>query len=361
VKFSMKSQATLALHSRITFSSSADFPILNSIIFLLAAALMSHDGAEADIHGQTLSRLIQQKAQSGPQGFSVVDLSVLSRSIFYDSHNSLDNLKRTNFDLDGWVQGLVAPFFKPMDELLSPYRPHFDSPLNHTLHQEPLRTIVINYRLASWVWTSSSPLPNMNGPLAALWVIGHNNISRGRLVNHYVTTKEVLEHTPDSVPDERRYYMVQGVLALALLVYMIPLGGQPMINGRYLFRGPAVVTQRLEEELGYVIETACAESSQSQENHPSMWTQYADALLWAAFVGAQREHMLTLMAKRFPSITAPVQKPMNRLFAQQAHFMGLRTWSTIEEKLRAFLYYALVPPQGLMWVEKSLHAFIAES
>lgn len=349
-KLDLKSKSAVTLRARIQESPVGDASVLTSVLFLFAAETFAGNHFEATIHGKTLRTLLYEKSQK--EGSVSIEQGFLTRTLWYDVHLAESHMTRTIFDMDGWVIDTLGPTFKPVDKFLEPFSADFTRNLDRSLDSEPLRTIFVQYRQALWLWTQPNPVADEDGWAASHWVLGRSYINQGRLVNYFLDVRQTLgmmghrraisTFTPKSKYDEL-FWHTQSCLALGMLYFLAPLGGDPSISGQPLLPTCKTLLHHLRSTMAMVLRAWVDLGGESEHD---LLHEYKNAHLWALFLGAQGERR---DSKTYPDAT---KAWFNRALGSFLSRISMSSWETVREKLMLFIYSDFIMPNGSDWVWK---------
>jgi hypothetical protein len=349
-KLNLKGKSSVALRARIQKSPEGDAPVLTSMLFLFAAETFAGNHFEATIHGKTLRTLLYEKSQK--EGSVSIEQGFLTRTLWYDVHLAESHMTRTIFDMDGWVTDTLGPTFKPVDKFLEPFSAEFTRNLDRSLDSEPLRTIFVQYRQALWLWTQPNPVADEDGWAASHWVLGRSYINQGRLVNYFLDVRQTLgmlgfrQATSTSITKithDELFWYTQSCLALGMLYFLAPLGGDPSISGQPLLPTCKTLLLHLRATMAMVLR---AWVDLSGESEPDLLHEFQNAHLWALFLGAQGEQR---DSKTYPD---PTKAWFNRALGSFLTRIRMSSWEMIREKLTLFIYSDFIMPNGSDWVWK---------
>jgi hypothetical protein len=338
----LRSRCYNALRARIQKCPDGDQTILDSVMFLFAAGVFAGDLFQANLHGNVLRKCLSAKVRK--EGSNAVDH--LIRGLFYDVRLSLSQMTRPIFALDSWVSEIVGPIPRPIDELLEPFKSVM-SDIDDAIDCEPLRKIFVQFRQLIWLWTPSKPIVNEDGTSVFQRVLGRININKSILVSYYLDLQTRLDETNDrSANSDKFIWYNQCSLALGLLLFFNPLGGDPVISGRPLLGIKKTVFSHLHTAISAVLKTSFADTDIKVD--PDLIYKYQNANLWVLFLGAQVEQG---DSKKYPD---PYKAWFNVMLRSLAQQMGLFTWPMIRKILTLFIYSDIFGPHGSTWLPKSL-------
>lgn len=336
----LKRESFSTLQYRLSRSRSGDNNVLTCVLFLFAAETFAGNLFEAIFHGKTLRKLLEQKADR--EGAASIEPGFLTRAIWYDVHLAESQMVRTIFDVDGWVTDMLEPTFKRTDDFLASLSIDFTEGLDSgPLSHEPLRTVILQYRQALWLWTQPNAVSGEDGFSASHWVLGHSYINQGRLVNYHLDTQKRLKTTFVASTNSELLWQTQSCLAIGLLLFLAQFGGDPQISGTPLL--PTV--QNLMYHLRTVLGSALRAYGDLDPNAEITRGSH-NVLLWTAYQGAHYERK---DPKTYPD---PSTEWFNQTLADFAQRIQLRTWPMIRERLEKVIYSDWVQPHGFDWVGK---------
>jgi len=345
-KLNLKHESSVTLRAVIRKSPQGDLAILTSVLFLFAAETFGGNLFEATIHGKTLRALLYEKSQK--EGSGSIEPSFLTRTLWYDVHLAESHMTRTIFDMDGWVTNTLGPTFKPVDKFLEPFSADFMRNLDTSLDGEPLRTIFVQYRQALWLWTRPNPVADEDGWVGSHWVLGRSYINQGRLVNYFHDVKQVLEKLGfgkdvRTNTNDKIFWYTQGCLALGMLYFLTPLGGDPSISGQPLLPTRKTLLLHLRATMAMVLRFWIDLDTESRSD---LLYKYQNAHLWVVFLCAQGEQ------RDSETCQVPTNMWFNRALGYLLRHMRMSSWELIKEKLTQFIYSDFIMPNGSGWVWK---------
>jgi hypothetical protein len=338
------------LQARIQKYPHGDPVVLSSTIFLFAAEIFAGNIIQTTIHGKMLRAYLYERVQN--EGFSAVKLSTWIHIVYYDSYFAQSQLHRPIFILESWVLDLAKQMSRPADKFMESIRSNFTSNLDDSLDHD-LRRIFVMFRQLVWCWAQPNPITKEDSKselshlLLVQWIIINCHLLRAELVNYYINMQLLLEQkmtisTQSSLSGNKLYWSTQCCLALGLVLFVQPTGGNPIISGQELHRITEKLLMRLQTTVSLMLRTSLTVDS-------NMMQKYENAHLWVLFVSAQAEQMHS------KDYLDPLEAWFNVAFGSLARRMCLFTWPMVRGRLERFFYHDALEPHPSTWVPKSLH------
>lgn len=340
-------QSIAVLRNKITSGHNLQTPRdCTHINMLFAAETIAGNLSGAIVHGTMLLQILQRHWREGK-----LDYKILLYQLVLDYQLSSMFVKRTIFDVDGWL----STVFQPMWDAAAPLIPRYPT--------EELDASITDAWLRSSFELKQQQLQFMAARADTLDAVSHLELVWGaqmtqgllfhsRMINHYLTTKRRLNNDIDLTQDKREDLIVQSYLALAGAQLDRHIGGHPKIMKvpvydtsrmlmalkRALLEGPSLRTSETAVSSSPSTSSTCSSTSHQHKESSHRRTdrsedQYATARLWALYVGAVAE--TSAAATR----TNPSGRWFNSNFAAQARAMGVKSWNACTNILRRFLFY----------------------
>jgi len=301
---------------------------------LFGAEVLARNLAAAAVHGKMLRYLFEKWSETNK-----VDLEVLGRALYNDIQLAAMFLTRPSFDLDKWIPEIYAPSWNAAAQALPSLSAASTTFLDPSIDSDGLRSLFIMRREATIVWWQSSlnrETPRAS-PLVMNWLLSRNLISQGRLINHYLDTTERYN---DSGGLQLDHLCTQAYLSLAALLWTRAGSTNPVVCGAPLFDAEPNILRYLRSALARSEITL----------NPSQLAKYANARLWALYVGAGVEQAQAKAG------VDPSKGWFNSRLAKQAKLMGLLSWQQVRQVLEGFLYSDHLRPHGSQWFWKTMGA-----
>jgi hypothetical protein len=255
----------------------------------------------------------------------------------------MSKMVRTIFDVDAQVVTMLEPIFRPTDILLAALPVDFAANLDPAMSHEPLRTIAIQYRQSLWLLSQGEPVGADGGYSAAFWTHGHSYTNQGRLVNHHLSNQALLQSAQVRGPVATLFWQTQSSLSLGLLLFVSYFSGDEHVAGQNLLDVVPMLLSQLWVALSSALR-AC-KMVEDLDSKTDGLLRPLDALLWAAFQGAQHEQK---SAHKSPQASTG---RFGEMFAAHARRMDLMSWPEVRPRLERFVYSDYVQPHGGTWVD----------
>jgi hypothetical protein len=255
----------------------------------------------------------------------------------------MSKMVRTIFDVDTLAVTMLEPIFRPTDILLAALPVDFAANLDPAMSQEPLGTIAIQYRQCPGILSQGNPVGADGGYSAAFWTHGHSYINQGRLVNHHLSSQVLLQSAQGRGPVTTLFWQTQSSLSLGLLLFVAYFSGDARVAGQNLLD----VVPMLLSQFWVVLSSALLawKMVEDLDSKANRLLRPLDALLWAAFQGAQHEQR---SGHKTPHASTG---RFGEMFAAQARRIGLMSWPEVRPRLERFVYSDYVQPHGGTWVD----------
>lgn len=342
-----RSYATLRSH--IQKSTNDDPAILHSILFLYATEIFAGNSAQATIHGQTLRAHLLENIQEGR--YHIVTTSTLVRALYFDSYFALSNVTRPIFTIDDWVTVHLKERFHGMEDLLEPIQPLFLMDLDEAIDCEFLRHVFNRFRLIMWIWTTPTAVASEDPTDVSQWLLTNAHMLKSKLLSYYLDLQplidENMEHSdPPLVADVGIVYCIRSCLALGMLCFLSPFGGDPIIGGRPVLGISETLLFHLQNVFHKILGSVAMPEVPAECDRLS---KYHNALLWALFTGAQAE-------QREPGCYDDSTNAwFNVAFKSFVKQIGLSTWDMVRSRLERFIYAEHLELDTSVWMPHDIN------
>ncbi|KIW11765.1 hypothetical protein PV08_09037 [Exophiala spinifera] len=285
------------------------------VSMLFAAETVSGNLSEAATHGRILLKILQKQWREQRH-----DYKLLIYQLIVDFHLSSMSVKRMIFDDEEWLAeisqqvsdaaALYAPVYPKKD--WDPCIP--DEWLRTSFEAEQQRFNFIASPPKITDATSHLELVFLSQMLQA--VLFHS-----RMIHHYLKVAEQLRNSRLS-DAKAEQLTTQQYLALAAAQLRRHVGMTPKIFGVYIYDSSALIMA-----LKHALQASDAVSRRMSS------TKYRNAKLWALYVGA--------LAETATSSTNECSSEhwFNKMLADTAIAMNIRSWDKLQAVLEGFLYY----------------------
>ncbi|OCT45591.1 hypothetical protein CLCR_01518 [Cladophialophora carrionii] len=309
--------------------------VIDNAAMLFNAQTLARNLAAATAHGTFLASLFKQQWAQG-----TLDYRLLMYEVYNDCQLTSIFLCPPVFDVDHWLPMVFDPIWKTAIQRL----PHLACP--------PLDPAVDSQELQTWFRSRQEQLQIygvkdgegklfLDVPVIMTWFLSKAYIFHGHMINHYLRNKAQFRRQ-GLKPEVKDYLYAQQYMALAAI---------------YLTRGPnfnfnpTVLTVPMFDAsiIPRTLQTLLEESEMSSKR--ASWRRYANARLWAFYVGALVEQA------DGSTRTDSRQQWFTTHLIELAARLGVMSWHMLESLLRGFLYSEILTAQGSQWFEKLMAAF----
>ncbi|KIW67157.1 hypothetical protein PV04_06429 [Phialophora macrospora] len=290
---------------------------------LFAAEAIAGNLAGAIAHANILLQVLRtQWAQRR------LDYKLLVYQLFIDYQLSSMFVKRMVFDTaDGWLETVLRPIWRAAAPHIPVYPAKGELDPCLTAHEWLWASFQVKQQQLSFMAAQADSLDAMSH-LQLVWMA---QMTRGmffhsRMIDHYLVVTKRLENPALTALDERDALHAEAYLALAAAQLDRHVGGHPKIMGVHIY-DTSRMTMGLKRAL-----RAGANASGALPQRAS-FTRYANARLWALYVGALAETAASSTRSN------PSGRWFNDTLASQAAAMNIRRWEDLQPVVQGFLYY----------------------
>ncbi|OQU94677.1 hypothetical protein CLAIMM_01007 [Cladophialophora immunda] len=337
-----RAKSTAALRQKLARLSKVDPWIWWHIFMIWSAEIAAENVIAARMHGQMLSKLVDEHFQQGGGLFDRLDeigltmVELLFFFLYADMNMATQLLTRPAFDVYEWLPKVFEPFLRAIEPILAPAPLDFCH-LDPTIDSEEMTTCVKSCReiFARWRRRWSDGLPAKSATMHLGWGQYRWCIALGRLVNRYCRFKELSETASGPELD---YDYAQQYMSISAVKWSRALTFQNHVCGKNIWAGNVLETLR-----------PLLEKSERPRGS-SAWQKWKNARLWAFYVGAiyeGRQQQPALSNELFDGW-------FHEQFARQAHDMGLSTWEDTVPILSGFLFDSSASETQNSWFQETM-------
>jgi hypothetical protein len=308
-------------------SSPADCTHVN---MLFAAEAIAGNLAGATVHANILLQVLRTQPR--------LDYKLLIYQLFIDYQLSSMFVKRMVFDTDDdWLETVLQPIWRAA----APHIPVYPT----------ARELDPCIRHNKWLWSSfqvkRQQLLFMAAQADSLDAMSHLQLvwmaqmTRGmlfhsRMIDHYLSVNKRLKDPALAENEDRDRLHAEAYLTLAAAQLDRHVGGHPKIMGVHVYdtsRMTMCLKQALEASTGVGASASASASDGQALPQRASFTRYANARLWALYVGALAETAASSTS------TNPSGHWFNDTLASLAATMGIHCWEDLQPIVQGFLYY----------------------
>ncbi|EXJ69667.1 uncharacterized protein A1O5_06738 [Cladophialophora psammophila CBS 110553] len=326
-------KSTRALRGKVAqghnLHQSSSSSIINNTAMLFNAETLGRNLVAATAHGKMLTFLFSEQWVQGK-----VDYRLLMYEIYNDCQLTSMFLCPPVFDVHHWLPMVFNPIWSNATRQLPQFA--FEG-LDPSVDSEELQFWFKSRQEQLQIYGQRNAEGNLflDVPVVMTWFLSKAYIFHGRMINHYLRSKEQFL-CPDLKREIKDHLFAQQFMALAA-IYLTRgpnFNFNPTVLGIPMFDG-AIIAHTLR---------ALLEHSEVSSQRPS-WKKYINARLWAFYVGALPEQANA--SKEF----IPEAQWFTVHLVRLASTLGIVSWHTLRQILRAFLYSDILMAQGSEWFE----------
>jgi len=299
---------------------------------LYTAETLAGNVQGAWLHALLLRRVLEQQSQAGN-----MDLTYLRYFLYNESQACCMFMTRPVLDYEMWVPEMFkASWHQAADEL-----PYLDTvrsrKLDPAIDSSFLRKIFVLQREDLAVWREASHRSEGLSPILFTWFASRHSMHQVRLVTYALDSMDAARRATAAGRSEFLYK--EAYLALAVIYWTRLIAGNDCIRGVEIFDTKKPILNLM----------GCLLDRHRVEFELSGSSKYANARLWALYLGAQAEHHHQHSGTRD---TDPAKGWFSTQFSLQAIRMGLSRWESVRDVLDGFLDGDLVEPHGAQFVPR---------
>ncbi|OQV04067.1 hypothetical protein CLAIMM_09014 [Cladophialophora immunda] len=295
------------------------------IITLYMAEAQAGNADGAWLHATMLSRALKYESQQGQ-----VDITSLRSFMYNEACACCMFLRKPVLDYDGWVPDVFKTPWAEGRKELPAMQLSFSTSLDPSVEDEFLVDMFIQERESLAVWRHGSERGDGLSPAVFTWWCSSHLVKHTRLVKYAL---DRLDEAKQGKGPQSHLHKKNAYLALTAVYWTRLIAGDETLLGREIYQTKKplrTLTRQLLEKEQLVVEFTGS-------------MKYANARLWALYVGAQAEHD-HLGIRRCDESWFSDQ--FSLLVAQ----MNLSSWEAIRLILDGFLDCDVVEPHGSNFV-----------
>jgi len=281
------------------------------------------------IHAEMLSRALKRESERGQ-----VDITSLRSFMYNEACACCMFVRRPVLDYDDWVPKVFEKYWTEGRAPLPAMQLSYSRTLDPSIEGDFLKDMFIRQREGLAVWRHGSERAEGLAPAVFTWWCSSHLVKHTRLLKYALDCIDAAKKAGGAQP---RVLEKNAYLALTAVYWTRLIAGDETLLGKEIFQTKKPLRQLTKELL-------------EKERHRIEFTrsmQYANARLWALYVGAQAEHD-ELGARKGHESWFAVELSL------QASRMGLHSWDDVHRILEGFLDCDVVEPHGSHFVPSLL-------
>ncbi|KAJ9606537.1 hypothetical protein H2200_008545 [Cladophialophora chaetospira] len=295
------------------------------IIALYMAEAQAGNSDAAWIHAAMLSRALKHEKEHGE-----VDITPLRSFMYNEACACCMFLRKPVLDYDQWLPSVFERYWTDGRALLPAMQLSYPMTLDSSLESEFLTDMFMQQRESLAVWRHGSERAEGLSPAVFTWWCSSHLVKHTRLLKYGLDCVDAAKEMGNA---QTRTLEKNAYLALTAVYWTRLIAGDETLLGKEIFQTKKPLRQLTRQLL-------------EKERHRIEFTrsmQYANARLWALYVGAQAEHDQSGVRKGHDSW-------FSLEFTLQAARMGLPSWNAVHRILEGFLDCDVVGPHGSHFV-----------
>ncbi len=295
------------------------------IIALYMAEVQVGNVEAAWVHAAMLSRALKHESEHGQ-----VDITPLRSFMYNEACACCMFLRKPVLDYDDWLPKVFEKYWAEGRAPLPAMQLSYSTTLDPTIDNDFLKDMFIQQREGLAVWRHGEERAEGLSSAVFTWWCSSHLVKHTRLLKYAMDCIDAAKESKGTQPGilEKNAY-----LALTVVYWTRLIAGDETLLGKEIFQTKKPLRQLTKELL-------------EKERHRTEFTgsmQYANARLWALYVGSQAEHNESGGRKGH-------ENWFTVEFTLQAARMGLTSWDAVHKILDGFLDYDLVRPHGVLFI-----------
>jgi hypothetical protein len=293
------------------------------------AEVQARNADAAWVHAAMLSKALKHESEHGQ-----VDITSLRSFMYNEACACCMFLRKPVLDYGDWI---AKVFEKPWTEgraQLPAMQLSFPTNLDASIEDEYLKVMFIQQREGLATWRHGSKRAEGLSPEVFTWWCSSHLVKHTRLLKYALDSIEASKELKGAQP---HVLGKNAYLALSAVYWTRLIAGDETLLGKEIFQ--------TKEPLRRLTRKLLEQDRRRIEFTGSM--QYANARLFALYVGAQAEHDQSGERKADESW-------FSKEFSHQAARMKLYTWDAVRKILDGFLDCDVVEPHGSQFVPSLL-------
>jgi hypothetical protein len=291
------------------------------IIALYMAEAQAGNADAAWTHAAMLSRALRHESEHGH-----VDITSLRSFMYNEACACCMFLRKPVLDYDHWISKVFETYWAEGRERLPAMQLSFPTFLDPSIEDDFLKNMFIRQREGLAVWRHGSERAEGLAPEVFTWWCSSHLVKHTRLLKYALDCIDTGKEPKGAQPHilEKNAY-----LALTAVYWTRLIAGDETLLGKEIFQTKRPL-RRLTQEL------------LEKDRHRIEFTgsmQFANARLWALYVGAQAEHDQD-------GVRSACDGWFSDEFSLQAARMNLHSWDAVRKILDGFLDCDVVEPHG---------------
>ncbi|KIY00903.1 uncharacterized protein Z520_03569 [Fonsecaea multimorphosa CBS 102226] len=295
------------------------------VITLYMAEAQAGNADGAWLHAKMLSRALKYESQHGQ-----VDITSLRSFMYNEACACCMFLRKPVLDYDGWVPEVFKIPWAEGRKGLPAMQLSFATSLDPAIEDEFLMDMFMQQRESLAVWRHGSERGDGLPPAVFTWWCSSHLVKQMRLLKYAL---DRLDEAKEGKGPQSHLHKKNAYLALTAVYWTRLIAGDETLLGKEIYQTKKplrTLTRQLLEKEQLVVEFTGS-------------MKYANARLWALYVGAQAEHD-----------HLGIQQIDENWFSAQlsllAAQMNLTSWEAVRSILDGFLDCDVVEPHGSQFV-----------
>lgn len=277
------------------------------------------------IHAAMLFRALKHEHVHGQ-----VDITSLRSFMYNEACSCCMFLRKPVLDYDEWLPKVFENYWTQGRAALPAMQLSYPTDLDASIEDEFLKDMFMQQRESLAVWRHGSERAEGLAPAVFTWWCSSFLVKHTRLLKYALDCNDDAKGIGGA---QTRMLEKNAYLSLTAVYWTRLIAGDETLLGKEIFQTKRPLRQLTRDLL-------------EKERHRIEFTrsmQYANARLWALYVGAQAEHDQSGVRKGYDTW-------FSLEFTLQAARMGLSTWEAVHRILAGFLDCDVVEPHGSQFV-----------
>lgn len=296
------------------------------IIALYMAEAQAGNATAAWVHAAMLSKALKYESEHGE-----VDITPLRSFMYNEACACAMFLKKPVLDYDEWIPAVFKKYWDEGRAELPAMQLSYSTTLDASIEDKPLQTMFIQQREGLAVWRHGSEKADGLTPAVFTWWCSNHLVKHTRLLKYALDTIDAAKEAKGS---QANVLQKNAYLALTAVYWTRLIAGDETLLGKEIYQTKKPLRSLTRELL--------EKERLRTEFTGSM--QYANARLWALYVGAQAEH------DQFGRLRDASESWFSNEFCMHASRMNLSSWNVVRRILNGFLDCDIVQPHVSQFV-----------